>query len=740
MRQKQKRKSIILFIVTLLAVAAMILINVFGVTIKGMEKGSARNIVLGLDLKGGVSVTYQAKGDYTTEDFNDTIRKLRLRAQEFSSEADVYQEGDDRITVDIPGEDDAEEVLEMLGKPGALSFVTDDSKVWSVGDTVDFESESVTTWLTGADISSAKPATDNSSSTGMTEYVVAFELTSEATTVFAEATEKYLNKPIYVVYDGQVISAPRVSTKITGGSGEINGMDSYEEAEELASIIRIGSLKVELEDISSKVVSAKLGDNALQSSLIAGGIGILIVIIFMICVYRIQGVAAGIALIAYTALDLLCINGFNWTLTLPGVAGVILSIGMAVDANVIVFARVKEELAVSDNVENAIKTGFKKATSAIVDGNITTLIASIVLMVVGTGTVKGFAQTLALGIVLSMFTAMVVSRVLITLIYRMGFDKKSMYGVQKERKTFDFLGKKVICFTISGIIILAGVAGMILSKTGAIGDRENILNYSVEFQGGLSTTVDFKENYDIAYFNENILPDIQEAIGDTDVVANAETDSNRYVIRTKDLEKEQKEALKAMLVEKHGADAEGFDEVTVSASTSSEMRRDAIIAVAVATIFMLIYIFIRFRDIKFATSAVIALIHDVMIVLSFYVLTWATVGNTFIACMLTLVGYSINATIVIFDRIRENLTVMSGADRREIVNKSITETLTRSIYTSFTTFIMVFMIYILGVTAIKEFALPLMIGIVFGGYSSVFITGALWYIMGGKKQKAYKAQ
>lgn len=740
MRQKQKRKSIILFIVTLLAVAAMILINVFGVTIKGMEKGSARNIVLGLDLKGGVSVTYQAKGDYTTEDFNDTIRKLRLRAQEFSSEADVYQEGDDRITVDIPGEDDAEEVLEMLGKPGALSFVTDDSKVWSVGDTVDFESDSVTTWLTGADISSAKPATDNSSSTGMTEYVVAFELTSEATTVFAEATEKYLNKPIYVVYDGQVISAPRVSTKITGGSGEINGMDSYEEAEELASIIRIGSLKVELEDISSKVVSAKLGDNALQSSLIAGGIGILIVIIFMICVYRIQGVAAGIALIAYTALDLLCINGFNWTLTLPGVAGVILSIGMAVDANVIVFARVKEELAVSDNVENAIKTGFKKATSAIVDGNITTLIASIVLMVVGTGTVKGFAQTLALGIVLSMFTAMVVSRVLITLIYRMGFDKKSMYGVQKERKTFDFLGKKVICFTISGIIILAGVAGMILSKTGAIGDRENILNYSVEFQGGLSTTVDFKENYDIAYFNENILPDIQEAIGDTDVVANAETDSNRYVIRTKDLEKEQKEALKAMLVEKHGADAEGFDEVTVSASTSSEMRRDAIIAVAVATVFMLIYIFIRFRDIKFATSAVIALIHDVMIVLSFYVLTWATVGNTFIACMLTLVGYSINATIVIFDRIRENLTVMSGADRREIVNKSITETLTRSIYTSFTTFIMVFMIYILGVTAIKEFALPLMIGIVFGGYSSVFITGALWYIMGGKKQKAYKAQ
>lgn len=738
MRQKQKRNSTILFIITLIVVAALILVNIFGVTIKSMEKGSARNIILGLDLKGGVSVTYQAVGEYTSEDFNDTIRKLRLRAQEFSSEADVYQEGDDRITVDIPGEDDAEEVLDKLGKPGSLAFVTDDSKTWTVGQTMDFESESVKTWLTGADISSAKPATNNSSSTGQTEYVVAFELTSDAASIFADATEKYLNKYIYVVYDGVVISAPRVSSHITGGSGEINGMDSYEEAEELASIIRIGSLKVELEDISSKVVSAKLGDDALQSSLIAGGIGLAIVIIFMILVYRIQGLAAGIALIAYTALDLLCINGFNWTLTLPGIAGVILSIGMAVDANVIVFARIREELAVSDNVEGAIKTGFKKATSAIVDGNITTLIASIVLMTVGTGTVKGFAQTLALGIVLSMFTAMVVSRLIVTLLYRMGFNKKSMYGVQKKRKTINFLGKKVICFSISGIIILAGIAGMILSKTGVIDDRENVLNYSVEFQGGLSTTVDFDENYDIAYFNENILPDIQEAIGDTDVIANAETDSNRYVIRTKDLESEQKEALKTMLIEKHGAVSDGFEEVTVSASTSSEMRRDAIIAVAVATVFMLIYIFIRFRDIKFATSAVIALIHDVFVVLTFYVLTWSTVGNTFIACMLTLVGYSINATIVIFDRIRENLTVMSGADRKDIVNTSITETLTRSVYTSFTTFIMVFMIYILGVTAIKEFALPLMIGIICGGYSSVFITGALWYIMGGKKAKARK--
>lgn len=722
MRQKQKRKSIILFILGLIATAALVLLNIFGVTIGGKEKGSARNIILGLDLKGGVSITYQAKGDFTAEDFNDTIRKLRLRAQEFSSEADVYQEGDDRITVDIPGQDDAEAVLEKLGKPGSLSFVTD------------FGTDKAKTWITGADIKSAKAAKDNSSSTAQ-GYVVAFELNESAAATFAEVTKEYLGKVLYVVYDGEAISSPKVSSQITGGSGEINNMKSYEEAEELASIIRIGSLKVELEDISSKVVSAKLGDDALNTSLLAGLIGIIIVIIFMICVYRVPGIAAGVALIFYTAADLICINGFNWTLTLPGIAGVILSIGMAVDANVIVFARIKEELAVSDNVEGAIRTGFKKATSAIVDGNITTLIAAVVLMVVGTGTIKGFAQTLALGIVLSMFTAMVVSRVALTLLFRMGFNKKNMYGVQKERKTINFLGKKAVCFSVSIILVLAGIVSMMLSKGGVIGDRSTALNYSVEFQGGLSTTVDFRENYDIVYFNENILPEIQKAIGDNDVVANAETDSNRYVIRTKDLSAEEKAAMKNVLTGKYGAVENGFEEVTVSASTSSEMRRDAVIAVVIATVFMLIYIFVRFRDMKFASSAVIALIHDVMVVLTFYAVSWATVGNTFIACMLTIVGYSINATIVIFDRIRENLSVMGGSDKKDIVNASITQTLTRSIYTSFTTFVMVFVLYILGVTAIREFALPLIVGIVCGGYSSVFITGALWYIMGGKKTK-----
>ncbi len=729
MKQALKRKSIILFILGLLVTAGLIYVNVFGIKINGMEKGSARNIILGLDLKGGVSITYQAKGDFTTEDFNDTIRKLRLRAQEFSSEADVYQEGDNKITVDIPGQDNAEEVLDKLGKPGSLSFVTD------------LGADDEKTWITGADIKSATATSQPNQTTGKSEYVVAFELNDDAAETFEEVTTEFQGQILYVVYDGEAISSPVINSVIKGGSGVINGMESYEEAEELASIIRIGSLKVELEDVSSKVVSAKLGDDALSTSLFAGLIGIIIIIIFMIAVYRVPGIAAGLALIIYTALDLICINGFNWTLTLPGIAGVILSIGMAVDANVIVYSRIREELAVSDNVEAAIKTGFKKAASAIVDGNVTTFIAALILMVVGTGTIRGFAQTLALGIVLSMFTAMVVSRAALTLLYNMGFNKKSMYGVQKERRTVNFLGKKAVCFSISIILILTGVVTMILSKAGVIGDRSTALNYSVEFQGGLSTTVDFEENYDVSYFNDNILPAITEAIGDTDVLANAEADTNRYVIRTKNLGTEEKEAMRKVLVEEYKALEDGFEEVTVSATTSSEMRKNAVIAVAIATVCMLIYIFARFRDMKFASSAVIALIHDVFVVITFYAVSWATVGNTFIACILTIVGYSINATIVIFDRIRENLVIMKGRERRHIVNASITQTLTRSIYTSFTTFVMVFVLYIFGVTAIKEFALPLMVGIVCGGYSSVFITGALWYLMGGKNEsKKIKAE
>ncbi len=724
-----KQKSIVLFLLSIVCTVAMCLVCVFGVNYKGMNKGSAKNITLGLDLQGGVSITFQVVGDTPTEEqMKDTIYKIQLRANEYSTESEVYQEGDDRITVEIPGEDDAEAVLAKLGNPGSLEFVTN----------VDTENEKV--WLSGADITNAEAmvVTDGSLNP---PYIVELKLSKEGTEKFADATGSNIGKVLYVVYDDEVVSEPRVNEKINSDSAMITGMDTIEEAEELAAMIRIGSLDVELETLSSKVVGAKLGEDAISTSLKAALIGTFIVMIFMTIVYRVPGFASAIALVAYIALELLSINGFNWTLTLPGIAGIILSIGMAVDANVIIFARIKEELADGVTVKSAIKIGFQKATSAILDGNITTLIAAVILMILGSGPVKGFAQTLALGIVLSMFTAMVVTRILVYLLYNMGFDKVAMYGVAKERKAINFLGKKNICIAVSLMIILGGFATLVYNNA----SKGDVLNFSVEFKGGVSTTVDFKENYSISEFNDTILQDIIDIKGDSDVLANAVKGTNQYVIRTQELDESVFNDIKFMLINDYDAIEDSFETVDVSSTISGEMTRDAIIAVLVSVICILIYIAFRFKDFRFASCAVIALVHDILVVLAFYAVSWTTVGNTFIACMLTILGYSINATIVIFDRIRENLPaveydddgnpkpITQTVDIKEIANRSITQTLTRSVYSTFTTFITIFALYILGVPSIKEFALPLIVGILAGGYSSVCITSALWYMMSKKK-------
>ena len=736
--KQNKGKSIVLFIVSLILMVAIGLVAGFGVG--KTHTGSAKNITLGLDLKGGVSVTYQIKDeDFTKEELKDTVYKLELRVANFSTESEVYTEGDDKITVDIPGAYDAQAVLEELGKPGSLMFVTEADDDFEGDETYSLyvtpDGTRYKVWVSGDDIAEAKAQARTSQDTNASEYVVALTMTSAGTAKFAEATEENYGSPISILYDDEIISSPTVNAVITDGQAVIEGQSSMEDANNLASTIRIGSLSLELEEISSKVVSAKLGNDAIETSLLAGLIGLIIVMLFMMIVYRIPGVAASIALAFYTILELLVLNGFDLTLTLPGIAGIILSIGMAVDANVIIYARIKEELAEGKSTENAIKTGFKKATSAIVDGNVTTFIAALVLMWKGSGPVQGFAMTLAIGIVLSMFTAMVISRFLIYCFYNMGFKDKKFYGVQKERKTINFLSKKGVWFAISIVLIAAGM--IVLPINSSKGD--GAFNYSIEFKGGTATTVEFAEDYSVDEFNDEIKPALAEVIGSNDIQGQKETNSKRFVIKTKFLEDDVREEVKNLLIEEFGAvlqDGENdFEENNISSSVSEQMQKDAVIAVILATICMLIYIWFRFKNLKFASSAVLALIHDVLIVLGFYAVSRTTVGTTFIACMLTIVGYSINATIVIFDRIRENLAEKdeNKVDLANVVNESITQTLTRSIYTSFTTFIMVAVLFVLGVSSVREFALPIMVGIIAGGYSSVFITGSLWYVMSKKK-------
>ena len=748
----KKSKGIISLILTVVLIALLGFTTVVGFG-KG-QTGAAKNIKLGLDLEGGVSITYQVKGDTPSkEDMSDTIYKLQKRVEQYSTEATVYQEGDNRISIEIPGVTDANEILSELGQPGSLYFIKekdsdgnpnyglDTSGHYVLAKSMDELKEEGSVVLTGTDIKSAKSGSYQDSTTGANENVVQLSMTKEGTEKFAEATKaaKEAKETIAIYYDGELISVPSVNAEITDGQAIIEGNMSYEEAEQLASTIRIGGLSVELEEIRSNVVGAQLGEEAISTSLMAGAIGLAIVFVFMCVVYLLPGFASSLALVIYTGLILVLLNAFDITLTLPGIAGIILGIGMAVDANVIIFARVKEELTAGKSVKSALNAGFHKAMSAILDGNITTLIAAAVLWLKGSGTVKGFAQTLALGIVVSMFTALVITRMIVYAFYAVGIRNPKLYGrIKEERAPIDFLGKRKIFFAVSVAVILIGFVFMGVNA----GTGKGALNYSLEFKGGTSTNVTFDKAYTLKEIDETMIPDLEKVTDDPNIQVQTVANSNQVIFKTQTLDLEKREAFAKYMADEFGVEEKDITTENISSTVSSEMRVDAIIAVAIATVFMLLYIWLRFKDIRFATSAVVALIHDVLVVLAFYVIARISVGNTFIACMLTIVGYSINATIVIFDRIREEMkTKKRGEELDVLVNRCITRTLTRSIYTSLTTFVMVAVLFIIGVSSIKEFALPLMVGIICGAYSSVCITGALWYVMKtkiGKKAEPAK--
>ena len=649
-------------ILSLIVAAALIVLLGF-TTIVGFGKGhtgSMKNIKLGLDLAGGVSITYQVKDDNPSdEEMSDTIYKLQKRVEQYSTEASVYQEGSNRINIEIPGVTDANEILDELGQPGSLYFIAqtgsdgsanysqvnstgDASKDYQLNKTIEELQADGSIVLSGNDVKSAQAQTTEDQLTKNKQNVVSLTFTKEGTTKFADATTKALaaKQSIGIYYDGAFVSVPNVQAAI--------GNMTYEEADALASTIRIGGLKLELEELRSNVVGAQLGEQAVATSLKAGAIGLAIVFVFMCCVYLLPGLASGLALLIYTGLVLVILNAFEVTLTLPGIAGIILGIGMAVDANVIIFARVREEMVRGRSVKNSLKIGFQKALSAILDGNITTLIAAVVLWFKGSGTVKGFAQTLAIGIIASMFTALVITRLIVNAFYAVGLrSEKLYYRPKKEREPIDFLSKKKVFFTISLVLIAAGVITIGVNA----GRGKGAFAYSLEFQGGTSTNVTFDKDYSIDEIDKEIVPVVEKVTGDNNVQTQKVAGTNQVIIKTVTLDLDKREALNKAMVDNFGVDESKITAENISSTVSNEMRRDAVIAVVIATICMLLYIWFRFKDIRFATSAVLALLHDVLVVVGFYAIARISVGNTFIACMLTIVGYSINATIVIFDRI-----------------------------------------------------------------------------------------
>ncbi|MFR5028898.1 MAG: protein translocase subunit SecD [Coprococcus sp.] len=727
--KKTKRTAVLVIIAFLLILGVAIYTAIFGVA----DRGKVEYIKLGLDLKGGLSVTYEIQeDDYSDKDLEDTKYKIEQRVEAYTNEYSVYEDGDKKITAEIPGVTNADEILNALNIEGKLEFLDPDNYTkWSQGQ--EYEAA-----LTGDDIKNATAGIDSDNGN---DNVVQLAFTDEGAQKFADVTAANVGNIVYIIYDNKVVSAPTVQSAITGGSAEINKIGSYEEAEQLATTIRIGALPLTLKQVRSNIVGATLGSDAISTSLKAGAIGIALVFLIMIIVFRIPGLVASFALAFYTILDLLVLNLFNVTLTLPGIAGVILSVGMAVDANVIIFTRIKEELADGKSVKQAVKGGFHNALSAIIDGNVTTLIAALVLGIFGTGTIKGFAITLAIGVVLSVFTALAVSQSLLTALVNLGVTDAKYFGVAREPKKTNFVKAGKFCMLGSLIVIIACFCMMPVNNK----SKGSPLNFSVEFAGGTSLTVGFDKEYSLSEAEKDIVPVIAEAagIGEAGISVQTVSGTNEIVFKMPELSDDgtddsQMSKVRSALTDKLGADVKEAN--VISGSVSSEMSKNAIFSVILAAILMLIYIAIRFHDVKFGASAVIALLHDVAMVFCLYIILRLTVGNTCIACLLTIVGYSINATIIIFDRVRENIGVMKPkkATYKDIVNLSINQTFSRTIYTSLTTFVTIFVLYIMGVASIKEFALTLMAGVVIGAYSSVCITGPLWYYMKTKLGKTEK--
>ena len=682
---------------------------------------------LGLDIKGGVYVVMEADAKDIKGMSDDELRQAMEQTQTVIEnrinanglgEPTITIEGQNRIRVEIPEVEDPEEAIELIGKTAKLQFILADG----------------TLVLEGSNVKKAEAARDDQS----TGYAVNLQFDREGANLFGEATTKAYNGEvtstidgvgsgaIAIVLDDQIISAPHVNEPILGGNCTITGDFDLEEAQLLAAQINGGALPIALNEVTSSVQSATIGYNALEMSVIGGLIGLAIILLLMLFVYRGLGLCADIALLLYVVLILNIMSSMGTVLTLPGIAGIIISIGMAVDANVVIFSRIREEIVLGRTVRVATETGSKRAMTTVIDSQVTTLIAAVILYEIGTSAVKGFAYTFMVGIIVSIFTAVFITQLYVKLMASSDkFAKKSYFGIREDNtatfhlsKTLPIMDKRKIFYCISAGILVIGLAfGMIRG-----------LNYGIDFTGGTMIQLDMGKQVKIEQ--------VEKAIKDFDLdpqIIYAGKDNDQIVIRTvESLDKAGRAEVITAINEAFGI--EGTDNIVTQEyfgpSVGKELRNNAILAIIIAAICMMIYIRIRFRQWKFGGAAMLGVLHDVLIVISFYAIFGITVDNPFIAGILTVVGYSINDTIVIFDRIRENIRYMKRGTLKETIDQSISQTLGRSLMTSLTTIIVMVPIVIIAGESIREFVFPLMVGVLAGTYSSICVCSPFFYELG----------
>lgn len=702
MKGNKTFKSTMFFILSVLIIGFLAYAGTFGIENvfgTGYRVKSFNEVIKkGLDLQGGVSLVEEIQEDKVDNATIDrTIELISMRVNKLGvSETIVQREGEKRIRIEIPGVYNAKEVADTVGKTGELKFIGPDKEVI----------------LTGKDVKDATTQINPDNN----KPIISLEFTDEGTKKFAEATKKFVGQQIAIYMDEEMLTNPVVNAVINDGKAIIEGSQSLEEAKRQAGIIKSGALPVVVKPVEAKTVGATLGANALPLSFKAGAVGIGLVMLFMLLFYRIPGLIANIALVLYIVLVLLTFVSIKATLTLSGIAGFLLTIGMAVDANILIFERIKEELSAGKSVRSSVESGFHRALSSIMDSNITTIIAGLVLYNLGSGAVKGFALTLIIGIVLSMLTAIVVTKSLLKLAVNIGLlNSLAAFGASSkegETKSLKIIERTKVWVALSLVIMLSGLFFSI--KSG--------LNFGIDFKGGTLVQINMKSEYN--------KEEIEGIIGKytKDYTTNPATNASGEIhleIRSNSLEESQIDPMFKEIKEKYKLeDKDLLSQETIGASIGKELTRKAVLALIIANIGMLIYIGFRF-ELKFGLAAIIALLHDVLITLAVYGILQIPINSSFIAAILTIVGYSINDTIVVFDRIRENSKRMKRVGDGEIANLSITQTLKRSVYTSLTTLITIAAVGIF-VPSIRDFAIPLVIGIITGGYSSIFIASPLW--------------
>ncbi len=721
--KKTGRRKVFAVLVVLLLVFSWI-VSIFGL---GSNFGNlGKQLKYGLDINGGVYVLLEADtpetGTELTAIMNQTKSVLENRVNAMGiSEAQVSIEGTNRLRVEMPGVENAQEAIDQIGRTAQLQFFLADG----------------TLALTGDGISDSQIATDTTNG----GYKITIDFTGEGSNLFADATEKAYsgeveakmtdeegnlvsNRAIVICLDDEVISAPVVHEKINSRSCEITrgGGFSETEASSLSALIRGGALPANLTEINSSVQTATIGANALTLSVKAGIIGLGLVLILMVIAYGMLGVIADIALLLYVQLVLWIMVGIGSVLTLPGIAGIILSIGMAVDSNVIIFTRIREEIQKGKTIRVAVDTGYRAALSTVVDSQTTTLVAAFVLYILGTTSVKGFALTLMIGTVMSVITAVFVTQLFVNLLSESKkFGTNRMFGINEDGTprfnwnfNIKFIENRKKFYALSLAVILIGMGFFAFRG----------FNYGIDFTGGTMMQIEMGQEVDI--------DEVKQTIAEYDLdptIVYASGNNSQIIIRSiKDLKADDRMAVVDTLQEKYG-----FDDNDVLASeefgptVGKDLRRNAIKSILIAALCMLIYIRFRFKNWQYGLAAVAGLAHDVLVALSLYAIFRITINNPFIAGILTVVGYSINDTIVVFDRIRENSKFFKRKQAVELIDTSINQTLSRSIMTSLTTLLVMIPLFFMASSELRSFLIPLMIGVFTGTYSSVFLCSPVFY-------------